>query len=259
MNNNINYIDSFTLPYEVWGIVFTNLSPKEQIRYTRVCKVWKTLLDPMVPSAFSQLLPEVQKSLFLKKEWEQYDFEESSTVSDPAQIPAVDERKAIALLMDPCPITKTKKIWETHILALRPKGLNSHSFNLVSPLNFSSDETKESDYILIPRKGLMVSSGKTFEEEKEVLKDYPGYEIPSAVTTLMCKFVQKVVTGSSTNQPLYVSNKTSKGAPAVLLRGGLTPGSEGFRLLPVPAALVLLELTCIEVLPIRKVDIGQGV
>ncbi len=144
---------------------------------------------------------------FRAKDWNYY---LGIEVDEPPLPPNIQE-----ILEAPCPFFEGKKVKDTHVLTLIPKGITIEKLQTLTSkakeghrTKFRADEVVWEDYknvsvpetrwILATTNVIPGSQGKSWEEQEEMAKPYKdqGYEIASVVDLLMSIVLPYVKTGT---------------------------------------------------------------
>jgi len=186
-------------------------------------KIFQSSSLPQVTSSShsSVIASRIQESTlpqiaFGKAKWAQY-FGDVGV--EPSLPPNIHD-----ILNGPCPIWPGKKVHETHLLTLIPETLNGQPLTLKilgelvqKPLHGYPTEFRElnlnmyqdrpasaSHWTLLSRDLIPDSRKKTYEEHKQFVEQYPGYEVPNVIDTAVAIFMEYVQSGIHLygNEPL---------------------------------------------------------
>ena len=156
------------------------------------------------------------EGVFGKKEWETY----FGTVGKVPPLP----KGILKILSGPCPFDGTRKVKETHILALVPKTVNGRPLSLnelervvKNPKQghrcqyryreyafFAAHgdvKIEESYWVLMKKTVLEGTRNQTFEQQQAILVEHvqrlnTPYQVPKALEVAVCLFVEYVKSGT---------------------------------------------------------------
>ena len=138
-------------------------------------------------------------------------------LEDSGYIPPLP-KNITEILQAPCPFYPDKKVEETHLLVLIPKTVNGKPFtlNLLQELiqnpkeknrtcfmclpkyikkDFGDAQVEKSYWMLMTKEVIPESLNKTYEEQKELVQNQDGYEIPGTLEATIGIFMHYFKTG----------------------------------------------------------------
>lgn len=204
---SVYFPDCKALPCDVVVTqIFSQLSPKDCAQAFQVCRSWNRLGN--------------DKRLLSKIPWyfgpEDWEYLFGVKVDDAPQLPAMTFEE----LNEPCPIWKDKKVKETHLLMLIPKGVSLQSFAKMiqestlkdkstygPPLRYPGDETmsqSQSEWVLLTKKVIPESVKKSnYHEKLKLLPQEEDYDGQSLLQTVISALMYRAKNGKQLFESTY--------------------------------------------------------
>ncbi|MBS0615366.1 MAG: hypothetical protein JSR58_02285 [Verrucomicrobia bacterium] len=198
---------------DIWRRICEFLpNPKDILHLSQTCKALVGLRTDaqVLQIKWQNHINDLEKIVFGKEAWNTY-------FGDVGEVDPIPEA-LVKALEEPCPFIQGKKVKETHIACWTPTSVNGTPLNLNTlgklvqkPLKghaskydyfWSQAKTDHGDkpiekghWILLTKTVLEGSRNKTYNEQKQLVESYLGYEVPTVLSTAIALFMHHARTG----------------------------------------------------------------
>ena len=198
---------SYSLPKEIWMLIFGYLDPFSLGRNCVVSRDWKILASD--EQLWKALYPAIA---FGKEKWATY----FGDIGEEPPLP----RKIHQILDSPCPFWEGKRVGETHILVLIPATVDREKLTLdklkeliqnpksgdraTNYAHYDQDTKnehgdtpiKQSYWVLMTKDVIPGSRRKSYHEQKGLVSQHEGYSLPKAIEAAICLLMEHAVSGT---------------------------------------------------------------
>ncbi|MBS0615003.1 MAG: hypothetical protein JSR58_00435 [Verrucomicrobia bacterium] len=202
-----------TFPRGIWRKICEFLpNPQDILSLSQTCKALVGLrTDTQVLNIMWQKhTNDLEKIVFGKEAW-------NSHFGDVGEVDPIPEA-LVKALEEPCPFIAGKKVKETHIACWIPTNVNGTSLTLntlgklvkkqlrghaskysyiwpQAQTDHGDKPLQKGHWILLTKTVLEGSRNKTYDQQKQLVESYPGYEVPTALSTAIALFMHRAKTG----------------------------------------------------------------
>ncbi|MBS0615765.1 MAG: hypothetical protein JSR58_04350 [Verrucomicrobia bacterium] len=243
LNQNITIAGASIAP-DIWRRICEFLpTPKDILHLSQTCRAFVGLRTDaqVLPIMWQNHVNDLEKIVFGKEAW-------NTHFGDIGAVDPIPEA-LVKALEESCPFIAGKKVKETHIACWIPTHVNGTPLTLNTldelvkkPLKGHANKfefiwlpakTKHGDkpiekghWILLTKTVLEGSRNKTYDQQKQLVESYSGYEVPTLLSTAIALFMHHTRTGERlyNDSPATFTRCQEKSDGWSLVVGGFAAG-----------------------------------